>query len=211
MIRMGIQYRTSNCRSWIGLSSLHSGSRPKPGDSRESSLDSLPNQSGNGLGPEGAFSSRRRGEMKVELETQLNQLPAMKTGDLRQLWRKLFGNPPHPKLRRELLIPILGYRLQEKALGGMRPSLLRRLQSISSELGTGKGRAASSSSGPRQGTRLVRQWQGKLHEIRVQESGFLYEGKTYHSLSAIARAITGTRWSGPAFFGLKKRGEKAAA
>ena len=135
----------------------------------------------------------------------------MKTSDLRQLWEKLFGNPPHPKLRRELLIPILAYRLQEKALGRIRPSLLRRLQAISSELGTGKGHAASCGSGPRHGTRLVRQWQGKLHEIVVQEGGFLYEGKKFRSLSEIARTITGTRWSGPAFFGLKKRGQKAAA
>ena len=148
--------------------------------------------------------------MKVELETQLSQLPAMKTDDLRQLWEKLFGNPPHPKLRRELLIPILAYRMQEKALGGMKPSLLRRLRTISSEVGAGKGHATGCSSGPRQGTRLVRQWQGKLHEIVVHEGGFLYEGKKYRSLSEIARAITGTRWSGPAFFGLKKR-EKAAA
>ncbi len=88
--------------------------------------------------------------------------------------------------------------------------LLRRLLAISSDLGTGKGHAASFSSGPRQGTRLVRQWQGKLHEIVVQADGFLYEGRNYRSLSEIARAITGTRWSGPAFFGLKKRGEKAA-
>lgn len=149
--------------------------------------------------------------MKVELETQLNQLPAMKTGDLRQLWGKLFGNPPHSKLRRELLIPLIAYRLQETVLGGIKPSLLRRLQGISSELGTGKGPAASSSSGPRQGTRLVRQWQGKLHEIVVHDGGFLYEGKKFRSLSEIARTITGTRWSGPAFFGLKKRGRKAAA
>jgi len=148
--------------------------------------------------------------MKVELETQLNQLPAMKTGDLRQLWEKLFGYPPHPKLRRELLIPVIAYRTQETVLGGIRPSLLRRLQAISSELGTGKG-PAGCSSGPRQGTRLVRQWQGKLHEILVHEGGFLYEGKTFRSLSEIARTITGTRWSGPAFFGLKKRGVKAAA
>lgn len=147
--------------------------------------------------------------MKVELETQLSQLPAMKTSDLRQLWEKLFGNPPHPKLRRELLIPILAYRMQEKALGGIKPSLLRRLLAISSEVA--KGNAVVCSSGPRQGTRLVRQWQGKLHEIVVQEGGFLYEGKKYSSLSEIARTITGTRWSGPAFFGLKKRGRKAAA
>jgi hypothetical protein len=149
--------------------------------------------------------------MKVELQTQLSHLPGMKTGDLRQLWGKLFGNLAHARLRRELMIPILAYRLQEKALGGIRPSLLRRLLAISSELGTGRGHTASCSSGPRQGTRLVREWQGKLYEIVVHEGGFLYEGKKYRSLSEIARTITGTRWSGPAFFGLKKRGRKAAA
>ena len=148
--------------------------------------------------------------MKSDLDSQLSHLPTMITGDLRELWAKLFGNPPHPKLRRELLIPILAYRLQEKALGGLRPAVLRHLQAITAEL-EGKTPTARGSSGPRPGTRLVRQWQGKLHEVMVLESGFMFDGQKYRSLSEIARDITGTRWSGPAFFGLKKRRSEEAA
>jgi hypothetical protein len=148
--------------------------------------------------------------MKANLEDQLTRLPAMKTGPLRELWRDLFGNPPHPKLRRELLIPIIAYRMQEKALGGLRPSTLRRLQSVAGQIGEGKKPSPIQPLGARPGTRMVRQWQGKLCEVVALESGFMYDGQKYRSLSEIARVITGTRWSGPAFFGLKKRKSEAA-
>ena len=149
--------------------------------------------------------------MKPDLEAQLSRLPALETSQLRKLWHDLFQNPPHPKLRRELMIPILAYRLQEKALGGLRPSTARRLRAIADQLASGKKSTASSQFAPRPGTRLVRQWQGKLHEVVTVESGYLYGDEKYHSLSEIARAITGTRWSGPAFFGLKKRKSGEAA
>jgi hypothetical protein len=149
--------------------------------------------------------------MKPNVEDQLNRLHEMETEYLRDLWRDFVGNLPHRKLRRELLIPILAYPIQEKALGGLKPSTARRLQSIAGEIRTGKKPAQSQSSGPRPGTRMVRQWQGKLHEVVTLESGFMYDGQKYRSLSEIARAITGTRWSGPAFFGLKKRTAKEAA
>lgn len=129
----------------------------------------------------------------------------METGSLRALWRDLFGHLPHRKLRRELLIPILAYRLQERAFGGLKSSTARRLHAIAEEIGGGKKPASSCSFGPRPGTRMVRQWQGKLYEVVTLEAGFIYDGQKYRSLSEIARAITGTRWSGPAFFGLKKR------
>jgi hypothetical protein len=149
--------------------------------------------------------------MKPDLEVQLSRLPSLETGELRQLWRDLFGNPPHPKLRRELLIPILAYRLQEKALGGLKPAIARRLRAIADDLASGKKSCASGQLEPRSGTRMVRQWQGKLHEVITLDSGFLYGGEKYRSLSEIARVITGTRWSGPAFFGLKKRRSEEAA
>jgi Protein of unknown function (DUF2924) len=64
---------------------------------------------------------------------------------------------------------------------------------------------------PKAGTRIVREWQGRLHEVSVLENGFEYGGRTYRSLSEIAREITGTRWSGPAFFGMRKRETRRAA
>ena len=114
-------------------------------------------------------------------------------------------------LRRQLMIPILAYRLQEKALGGLRPSTIRRLRSIFGEIAEGKKPAIRESLVLRPGTRLVRQWQGKLHEVVTFEGSFMYDGQKYRSLSEIARAITGARWSGPVFFGLKKRKTKEAA
>ena len=132
--------------------------------------------------------------MKPNVEDQLRRLHNMETGDLRDLWRDLIGNLPHRNLRRELLIPILGYRIQEKALGGLKPSIARRLQSVAGDIGAGKRPAQSRSSGPRPGTRMVRQWQGKLNEVVTLESGFMYDGQKYRSLSEIARTITGNRY-----------------
>jgi hypothetical protein len=149
--------------------------------------------------------------MKPDLEAQLSRLPSLETIQLRKLWQDLFPNPPHPKLRRELMIPILAYRLQEKALGGLKPSTARRLRAIADEVMSGKKSPASIQLAPRPGTRMVRQWRGKLHEVITVESGFLYGGEKFRSLSEIARAITGARWSGPAFFGLKKRKTEEAA
>ncbi len=148
--------------------------------------------------------------MKSGLEAQLSEIPAMKTGDLRELWRGMFGNSPNPKIRRELLIPILAYRLQEKAFGGLKPSTSRRLRVTAAEIGEGK-KPAGQALAPRPGTRMVRQWQGKLYEVVTLESGFMFDGQKYRSLSEIARAITGTRWSGPAFFGLRMRRSEVAA
>jgi hypothetical protein len=149
--------------------------------------------------------------MKPDLEAQLSRLPSLETGQLRKLWHDLFKNPPHRKLRRELMIPTLAYHLQEKALGGLKPSTARRLRAIADEIASGKKSPGPSQFAPRPGTRMVRQWQGKLHEVITLESGFLYDGEKFRSLSEIARAITGTRWSGPAFFGLRKRKPEEAA
>lgn len=148
--------------------------------------------------------------MKADLDAQLERLPRIKTRELRVLWGETFGISPHPKLRRELLIPILAYRLQERSLGGLKPSTMGRLRAIVSEMGEGKRAATVSRLGPRPGTRMVRQWQGKLHEVVTLENGFMYDGHKYRSLSEIARVITGTRWSGPAFFGLKRRKSEEA-
>ena len=119
--------------------------------------------------------------MKLDLDSQLGRLSSLETGDLRNLWSKIFEKPPHPKLRRELLIPILSYRLQEKALGGLRPSTARRLRTIADELASGKKRIHHNHPGPRAGTRMVRQWQGKLYEVVTLDDGFMYDGQKYRS------------------------------
>ena len=145
---------------------------------------------------------------KVSLDQQLAELPKMSRKSLEQLWRELFGHPPGRALRRETLIPTLAYRLQEKAYGGLKAPVAKRLRAILEEE---KRSGGASTFRPKAGTRIVREWQGRLHEVSVLKDGYEYDKQTYRSLSEIARGITGTRWSGPAFFGIKRRAPRQAA
>ncbi len=140
----------------------------------------------------------------------LTQLPTMERKGLCQLWRDLFGQSPSPALRRETLIPILAYRIQEKAFGGLKASTARQLRELVPEH-AGGAKALQTSFHPKTGTRYVREYRGKLHEVTVLESGFEYEGSTYRSLTEIAKVITGSKCSGPAFFGLKRKASRVAA
>ena len=140
----------------------------------------------------------------------LEQLPTMKRKELLSLWRDLFDRMPCPALRRKTLIPILAYRIQEKAFGGLKESTVRKLRALADESVAGET-PAQKSLRPKIGTRYVREHAGKLHEVTVLESGYEYEGTTYRSLSEIACAITCTKWSGPAFFGLKRRARSIVA
>lgn len=149
--------------------------------------------------------------MKGSPQEQLAALPSMERPQLQALWTKLFGNPPHPALRRENLVPVLAYGLQEKAYGGLRAPVARRLRALADCGANGGKGAATLSHHLRAGTRIVREWQGKLHEVTSLPQGYEYDGRTWHSLSEIARAITGTRWSGPAFFGIRRRTGKGVA
>lgn len=104
-----------------------------------------------------------------------------------------------------MLIPFLAYRIQENTYGGLKPSTRAELRRIARLLEPSRGpgkRPVRSRLKP--GTRIVRTWRGAAHEIFVADSGIEYQGTTYRSLSEIARKITGTRWSSPAFFGLNK-------
>lgn len=134
----------------------------------------------------------------------------MERKELLRLWRDLFGRVPSPTLRRETLIPILVYRIQEKSFGGLKESTVRKLRELADESVAGE-MSAQRSIRLKIGTRYVREHAGKLHEITVLETGYEYEGTNYRSLSEIARAITGTKWSGLAFFGLKIRARSAVA
>lgn len=129
----------------------------------------------------------------------LAQLPAMDHKELRQHWRDLFGREPSPGTRRNHMIPILAYRAQEKTFGGLKESTVRMLR----ELALGIGSEAHAAYRPKTGTRYVREHNGKLHEVTVLDDGFEYEGKIYRSLTEVAKVISGTKWSGPVFFGLK--------
>jgi hypothetical protein len=142
--------------------------------------------------------------MSPEISAKLQELPRLPTPELLALWQELFAQPAHPRLRRNLMIPILAYRIQENAYGRLKPSTRNRLQKLAAELDQNRKAPLSLAPQLKAGTKLLRQFQGEMHEVRVGDEGFEYRGKRYESLSEIARQITGTRWSGPLFFGLKQ-------
>jgi hypothetical protein len=135
----------------------------------------------------------------------LEQLPSLDRARLLDLWHKSFGRPASPGLRRELMLPILAFRVQELAHGGLRPETKAKLREFAPSFGPTRQHDARQSF--RAGTRLVREWKGKVHEVLITADGYEYLGETYKSLSPIACRITGTHWSGPAFFGTR-RGKK---
>lgn len=144
------------------------------------------------------------------MNQQLAALLKMKREALHGLWVRLFRKPPNPSLRRAVLVPIIAYRLQEAAFGGLKGSVKKRLSALADDGSQGHKLLEGLTLRHKAGTRFVREWRGMLHEVSVLPDGFEYNGQTYRSLSVIARTITGTRWSGPAFFGLKRRGKARA-
>ena len=125
---------------------------------------------------------------------------------LKQLWQQLFDEAP-PPYQRHYLIPRLAYRLQELAYGSMTEKPAATLDAMANQMEKGKKFSNPMLKGqPAVGTKLIREYQGINYEVVVAEAGFVYRGQTYKSLSAIARKITGTRWNGPLFFGLRTRG-----
>jgi hypothetical protein len=142
-------------------------------------------------------------EFPIDVAEQLKILPGMSAPALRTLWEKTFGKPHPAWMHHGFLVRALAYHFQEKAYGAMGAALRKRLRAYAEEM---KAKGAITSLERlkiKPGTRLVREWRGDTHVVTAQDSDFDYRGKRYQSLSEIARAITGTRWSGPAFFGLK--------
>ena len=135
----------------------------------------------------------------------LARLPTASRADLRAEWLRLYRTEAPARLGRDLLIAAIAYRLQEEALGGLRPELHRRLRNIAEQVRGGQEPSLAAAPRLKSGTRLLREWQGRTHEVLVSDAGFVWQQARYRSLSQIARAITGTSWSGPVFFGLKPR------
>lgn len=135
---------------------------------------------------------------------QLAALPGKTTPELKQLWRDLYDREP-PPYSKPFLIKRLAYRIQELAHGGLSVRAEAKLnERIEEEHLRARGKTpVRKGDRPIAGTRLIREWQGMEHTATVLDDGFEYQGRRYQSLSAIARAITGTRWSGPLFWGLR--------
>jgi hypothetical protein len=142
--------------------------------------------------------------MTDSITARLAALPQTSMHDLRALWAELYDKPA-PAFSRAYLISRLAYRLQELHLGGLRPATRARLDALADGLDPKQARKRA----PARllaGTRLCREWQGVEHTVTVLPDGFDYQGRRYQSLSAVARTITGTRWNGPLFFGLRSPG-----
>lgn len=138
--------------------------------------------------------------------TRLAALKAMGIAELKQQWRDLFESEP-PPFNRRYIESRLAYRIQELAYGGLRPETRKRLRDLGEQLESGRRRASTDANRPVSGTRLIREWQGVDYTVTVRDEDFEFEGRPYKSLSAIARSITGTRWNGLVFFGLKRQGD----
>ncbi len=130
---------------------------------------------------------------------------------LRQHWRELYGSEPPVRMSRELMVQAVAYRVQEKRFGGL--SRAARIKLAAAAASAGSAGAGSSRRETQHrikpGTRFLREWQGETYEVAATVDGrFFYRDSTYRSLSEIARLITGVRWSGPAFFGLRQHAGK---
>jgi hypothetical protein len=143
------------------------------------------------------------------LTAEIADLSKASITDLRERWKTLYGKELSGHIGRTLMIRTIAYRLQERAFGGLKPSTQRVLDRI----GASRSEAALEPTPKRRasaGTVLIREWRGVSHRVTVLDHDVVYRGRRYKSLSEVARAITGTHWSGPLFFGLKSRTKEVA-
>ncbi len=146
----------------------------------------------------GRFEGRYEG-----LAAELAGLPALGSQRLKERWRSLYRTEPPPRISRDLLIRAIAYRLQERALGGLTPTTRRLLARVAEDGQSHNSIATAPTRKLRPGAVLIREWQGTSHQVTVLADGVLFRGERYGSLSEVARKITGSRWSGPLFFGLR--------
>lgn len=138
-----------------------------------------------------------------ETAAKLEELKKLNLSQLKQYWLKIYDSPPPAAARHDYLIRGIAYRLQEQARGRRSSSSARRLLQAASHP---VRRVITTPTKLRSGSWLLREYRGVTHEVEVTEGGYAYAGAVYRSLSEIARKITGVRWSGPLFFGLRKNG-----
>jgi hypothetical protein len=138
------------------------------------------------------------------IEADLAAVGDMNAPDLRKEWARLYRSQPPKKLSRDLLQLGVAWKLQERAFGGLSGVTKRQIEDLSRTIATTSDLAKARTVSLRLGARLIREWNGETHEVLVVEDGFRWRGMTWRSLSAIAREMTGTHWSGPRFFGIGK-------
>jgi Protein of unknown function (DUF2924) len=143
-------------------------------------------------------------KLSIDIAEELARLSTATIFELRGEWRRLHRAPPPMRLSRDLLMRAITYKLQERPLGGLSKSILRKLERLRLDSGASGAHKPVPPISLKAGTRLVREWRGVTHTVFVQAQGFEWNGRRYRSLTIIAREITGAHWSGPRFFGLRK-------
>lgn len=146
---------------------------------------------------------KTRSDSNEAVSRKLASLRLLPIKRLKKQWRLLYGSEPPHRVSRELLTRAVAYRIQEQALGGLKPSTRKLLERFAGDARSGRPLTLSPCAPASAGTVLMRDWQGTTHEVKVLDRGVLYKRKRYRSLSEVARLITGSRWSGPLFFGLR--------
>ena len=133
-------------------------------------------------------------------------LKSVSASQLKEQWQQLFDKPPPPYNRRFLESRLI-YRVQELVHGGLKPETVTRLEALGERLDAGNAtlRRIRADGRPAAGTQLIREWNGVRHLVNVRSADFEFEGRPFKSLSAIAQHITGTKWNGWVFFGLRSR------
>jgi len=146
------------------------------------------------------------------LNEELRGLARLGRQGLAERWLALYGTAPPPRTSRSLMVRAVAYKMQEKVLGGLKPQTRRVLARLTEDASLGRSSNPPAAPKLSPGTRLVREWQGVTHQVLVLEDGVLFRRQHFRSLSEVARLITGSRWSGPRFFGLNPiAGAKAHA
>jgi hypothetical protein len=145
---------------------------------------------------DGTTKQRASQPTALDLDAELARIGSLTIDQLRDEWEERLGLDPPPALSKELIARVLSHRLQEKVVGGIPPRIRKAMVALDQGDNLPLQRI-------KDGSVLVREYEGKLHEAYVVPDGFSWQGKTYASLSTIARKITGTKWNGPRFFGLR--------
>jgi hypothetical protein len=139
----------------------------------------------------------------ISFTDRLSSLANLQKPALFKLWQQHFKADPPDGLRKELMIQFLAYRVQEEEFGSLNNRSHTRLRELWKASEGDSNKSDSNGRSVKPGTRLIRQWKEQVHVVNVEEGNYEYRGVRYGSLSEIARLITGTKWSGPLFFGLK--------
>ncbi len=148
----------------------------------------------------------KRAPVCAKLEGEIAALADLLRPGLVDRWQALYGASPPKGLSRRLLILAIAYRMQVKRYGGMTPAARRRLRMAGRDDAARREPTTNGAPQVAPGTRLIREWNGVTHVVDAVDDGFIWQSARYGSLSAVARAITGARWSGPRFFGLTSEG-----